>query len=342
MQQEKPRNYHNSRNTGTSNGVHENDTQSRKSGISRLARMKDPFKKSLLILIEQIEDIYKLNAPISTGLGDEVKDLEIKELNTHLLSVVKNLSSSVKRERNLEAAGVMASFMYISEIININEELKISFADHPGLRQVAGALTNIVGKKDGRDIYKHKREFLQNRQIKVYLTALLVSLEQFENGHGLRKNLQLNYRLLRLIYVLILYGNRLDALLLANFCANQVKLTITQKQQALYEKYKDNMRTPKRRFTIREDEEEPKKPKKTYYKDGFDYDLDLDNPHINYNSQQDYHHSQQRHTQQEQRRRRRVNPQSEPTITRNQRGGVKPNESNRKYTRVNKDNRRRT
>lgn len=342
MQQEKPRNYHNSRNTGTSNGVHENDTQSRKSGISRLARMKDPFKKSLLILIEQIEDIYKLNAPISTGLGDEVKDLEIKELNTHLLSVVKNLSSSVKRERNLEAAGVMASFMYISEIININEELKISFADHPGLRQVAGALTNIVGKKDGRDIYKHKREFLQNRQIKVYLTALLVSLEQFENGHGLRKNLQLNYRLLRLIYVLILYGNRLDALLLANFCANQVKLTITQKQQALYEKYKDNMRTPKRRFTIREDEEEPKKPKKTYYKDGFDYDLDLDNPHINYNSQQDYHHSQQQHTQQEQRRRRRVNPQSEPTITRNQRGGVKPNESNRKYTRVNKDNRRRT
>lgn len=341
MQQEKPRNYHNSRNTGTSNGVHENDTQSRKSGISRLARMKDPFKKSLLILIEQIEDIYKLNAPISTGLGDEVKDLEIKELNTHLLSVVKNLSSSVKRERNLEAAGVMASFMYISEIININEELKISFADHPGLKQVAGALTNIVGKKDGRNIYKHKREFLQNRQIKVYLTALLVSLEQFENGHGLRKNLQLNYRLLRLIYVLILYGNRLDALLLANFCANQVKLTIVQKQQALYEKYRDNMRTPKRRFATK-DYEEPKKPKKTYYEDGFDYDLDLDNPHANYNSQQDYHHSQQQYTQQEPRRRRRVNSQSEPTITRNQRGGVKPNESNRKYTRVNKDNRRRT
>lgn len=340
MVQERQQNYQNSKNTHRHTQVNMNEDNRR--GASRLLRVKDPFKKALLSLVEQIENIYKLDAPTTTDMGDRVKDLDIVELNRHMLSVVKNLSSSVRRERNLKVAGVMASFIYLSEIIEISGDLRVSFVDHPGICQLASSLGKIVGKDDNRNDNKHKKDFLVNRQVKVYLVEILTSLEIYEKGHGLRKNMQLNYRLLRLIYILLLYGNRLDALLLANFCANQVRISLTIKRNELYNKHRNNFKSTKK---VREEE-----PKSKYYTDGFNYTLDLHEQDNNYNNYSNNYNNNTEYSSvnSNTQRRKRRRPSTDTTTrvrnqtANNQKGGINPNEPNRKYKRVDTSNRKRS
>ena len=248
----------------------EDENLGNKRGSSPISRIKDPFKRILLSLIEQIEDIYKLNAPVSADTGIKVKDLGIRELNEYMMSVVKNLSAVVRKDRNIQVAGVMASFLYISEILVLKDNLKVSFIDHPGLHQLSLALTSIVGDGESSLAKKTKVDFLYNKKISVYLTHILLSLEKYEEGQGLRKSYQLNYRLLRVLYLLILYGNRLDSVIIATFCSNQVKLSLYDKNKNLYESYKNNVKHCNRDNTKR-------KERKSYYKDKFDYNISVDN-----------------------------------------------------------------
>ena len=185
----------------------------------------DAYQKSLLKLVNQIEDVYKLDTIADTNTREEIRDLPINDLNNHLTGIVPSLSAVAKRERNLEVSGIMAGLNYLGFSIIIRNEERVSFDDHPALSSLIKSVSYFA---DGK-------QFLYDKDFQKNLITILTILEKYENKSFMRINIKLSYKLLRLIYLLLLYGNKLDASMVSIFVIDQARKSLTRVQKNIYE-----------------------------------------------------------------------------------------------------------
>lgn len=213
----------NRRDTSFSNNTTEDNKNN--SNTNLLARNKsDAYQKCLLKLIDEIEDIYKLDTIADTNTREEIRDLPIVELNEYLTGIVPSLSATAKRERNIKVSGVMAAVQYLSFNIMIKDEERVSFDDHPALPTLVKSVTYFTTGK----------QFLYDRDFQKNLVSMLTILEKYEEKSFMRINIKLSYKLLRLIYLLLLYGNKIDAAIVATFVNNQARKSLTRIQKNHY------------------------------------------------------------------------------------------------------------
>lgn len=184
----------------------------------------DAYQKCLLKLINEIEDIYRLNTIADTNTREEIRDLPITQLNDYLIGIVPSLSAIAKRERNIKVSGVMAAVQYLSFNIMIKEEERVLFDDHPALPTLVKSVSYFTNGK----------QFLYDRDFEKNLISMLTILEKYEEKSFMRINIKLSYKLLRLIYLLLLYGNKIDAAIVATFVNDQARKSLERIQKGYY------------------------------------------------------------------------------------------------------------
>lgn len=187
----------------------------RKSHLKRF--QGDKYTSSLLKIVDQLEEVYGLTNKESTEEGVEgrqIKELEIKEVNKYIKIALSHTNAKEKRQQNIKASGLMASVLYLEFLLHFNEELRISFKDHPGL----GALIGLLSKFKTYDMCKDFK--------KVYLNAVLKSLQMYEETSMMRINTQVSYKYLRMFYILVMYDNISDAAIIADMLLYQIQIIL--------------------------------------------------------------------------------------------------------------------
>lgn len=211
--------------TSFSNNYKSDDKNNEYANTSLIERnTSDAYQKCLLKLINEIEDIYRLNTIADTNTREEIRDLPIAQLNDYLTGIVPSLSAIAKRERNIKVSGVMAAVQYLSFNIMVKEEERVSFDDHPALPTLVKSVSYFTTGK----------QFLYDKDFEKNLISMLTILEKYEEKSFMRINIKLSYKLLRLIYLLLLYGNKIDAAIVATFVNDQARKSLERIQKGYY------------------------------------------------------------------------------------------------------------
>lgn len=174
----------------------------------------DPYQKALLKLVNQIEDIYKMDKEVKVKKTDKIKNLPVGSVHEYIIGTVTHVPSNIRRSRNIEVSGLMGSVLYLSHMMRFRKVAKVDFRDHPGIRQVVG----ILSRFKNIDTCQYEK--------KNYINAILESLEMYESVSLMRINVKLSYKLLRLFYLMVIYDNLADASAIADLILYQVKLSI--------------------------------------------------------------------------------------------------------------------
>lgn len=174
----------------------------------------DPYQKALLKLVNQIEDIYKMDKEVKVKKTDKIKNLPVGSVHEYIIGTVTHVPSNIRRSRNIEVSGLMGSVLYLSHMMRFRKVAKVDFRDHPGIRQVVG----ILSRFKNIDTCQYEK--------KNYINAILESLEMYESVSVMRINVKLSYKLLRLFYLMVIYDNLADASAIADLILYQVKLSI--------------------------------------------------------------------------------------------------------------------
>lgn len=191
---------------GTNTNVYLNNTPETKAKFKRL----EPYRRVMLRIINDIEDVYELDSDVITGAPDRLRDAPIQKLSQRLIERIKFTTAGKKREKNKKASAKVASLLYIGYSMQFNGVVRLDFNDLAGqsdIRRYLIRYANVKGAKDSS---------------KTDLNAILFLLDSFEKTRLIGIYEDVAYRLLRLFYILVLYDNLIDASVVASLILQQI------------------------------------------------------------------------------------------------------------------------
>lgn len=163
----------------------------------------DTYLQSLANICKKVESAY--------GMRDELNlaNRDIKEVVAEINRRVTTEGVESIDSRNLAASKSLVLLSYISIRLKYYNKKRLDFSKYPGMRSAARVLINFT---------KQRTVNMQTMRSLNKLIELLVIIEddyvQYRRG--------LAYRFIRLFIVLVLYGNFVNAVVVADFILNQL------------------------------------------------------------------------------------------------------------------------
>ncbi|WP_394863462.1 hypothetical protein [Paraclostridium bifermentans] len=192
----------NNTNINGHNQQHNTNEGLKPKAVKDTSNKKENYNTYLSKAIISLEEIYDII---------EIKDKPIKEVFDRVLHNVKVTNEIVKNNKNVQSAAYIGHIQIIGNTLEYHRVSKVNFRAVPNLRRLVDTLS----------VYLYSTVDVQarNRKLNVVLTIVQEMEYQSLNYHS-----KIAYRLLRVFCVMIMYGNYVEASVLAKFMLIQIQL----------------------------------------------------------------------------------------------------------------------
>ena len=169
--------------------------------------MADAYIKMLSQIAMSLETTYGLHE-VNPETGIEIADCDADVVVEYVRNDIRAHGNDVKRLKNKNAARDTILLSYVANRIEFFGYIKVDFKKYPALQEVARILLAFTG---------HKTVTTENKRAIGKSVALMTELDKKQ----VMERVGLAYKYLRIFVVMTLYGNAVDASIVADFIISQ-------------------------------------------------------------------------------------------------------------------------
>lgn len=171
----------------------------------KVGNTSDNYITVLKNIISDLEGIYGLTAQIN---GTNLSRFDIVDIVKHVKTDLKQKDSSEIYDKNVLAGKSLVLLSYVSSRMKFFHKKRLDFSVYPHLKVIGDTLIKFTNFKT-----------VNSDNIKL-VNKIIVVLSKIDKRY-VQYRYGLGYRFLRIFIIMVLYGNYVNAAVVADFILNQ-------------------------------------------------------------------------------------------------------------------------